>query len=90
MSAGCADELYAGYEALRATMTGSAPASAPRGLALLMSQGLPCWMRAFARVAPPAPQVVADERTVLAGLAGEVVRLLTEMALAGRARLVVS
>jgi len=90
MSGRPADALCAGYEALRAAATGSAVCDTPRGLALLLAQGLPAWMRAWAPLPPPAPIAPAGERTVTAGLGGEMVRLLTEMALGCRARLAAS
>jgi hypothetical protein len=85
-----ADELCAGYEALRAAATGSVVCDTPRGLTLLLTQGLPGWMRAWAPLPPPAPIVPASQRPVGSGVGAEVVRLLTEMALGCRPRLVVS
>ena len=91
MSATPAGELCSGYEALRAVATGSVVAAAPRGLALLLGQGLPAWIRAWAPLPPPAaPRVALGERPVVAGLAGEVVRVLTEMALGCRSELAAS
>lgn len=89
MSGRPADELCAGYEALRAAVTGQAVCDTPRGLTLLLSQGLPAWMGASAPVAAPAPVVPGTERPVAAGVGAEVVRVLTEMALGCRPRLVV-
>jgi hypothetical protein len=85
-----ADELCAGYEALRAAATGQAVCDTPRGLMLMLNQGLPAWMRAWAPLPPAAPIVSAGQRPVTAGVSAEVVRVLTEMALGGRFRLVVS
>lgn len=90
MSGRPADELCVGYEALRAAATGQMVCDTPRGLTLMLSQGLPAWMRAWAPLPPAAPVVPADQRPVAAGVGAEVVRLLTEMALGARIRLVVS
>lgn len=90
MSGRPADELCVGYEALRAAATGQAVCDTPRGLTLMLSQGLPAWMRAWAPLPPAAPVAPAGQRPVAAGVGAEVVRVLTEMALGGRARLVVS
>jgi hypothetical protein len=80
-----ADELCAGYEALRAAATGSVVCDTPRGLTVLLTQGLPGWMRAWASLPPPI--VPAARRPVGSGVGAEVVRLLTEMALGCRPRL---
>ena len=90
MSTRPADELCAGYEALRAAATGSLACDTPRGLALLLSQGLPAWMRAWRPLPAPMPFPPADERPVVPGVGGEVVRVLTEMALGCRTRLAAS
>jgi len=84
------DELCAGYEAVRAAATGQAPCDTPRGLTLLLSQGLPAWMRAWTPLPAPQVSVPADPRPVTTGAGAEVVRVLTEMALGCRSRLVVS
>lgn len=85
-----ADDLCAGYEALRAQAVGGLPADSPRGLAVVLTQGLPAWIRAWAAPSaadlPPAP---AGERSAPGGLGAEVVRLLTEMALGHRARVAI-
>jgi len=76
-----ADDLSAGYEALRAEVVGDVGAASPRGLALVLTHGLPTWIRAWAApptVVPPAP---VGTQVATGGLGGEVVRLLTEMAL---------
>jgi len=77
------DELVCGYEALRAQATGELPAAIPRGLALFLAAGFSAWMKAWAPLTPPAPTAPAPQgdREVRIGLGGEVVRLLTEMAL---------
>jgi len=87
MSGHRADVLWAGYEALRAAATGSSVSDTPRGLALLVAQGLPAWMQAWAPLpALPAP-APAGERPLAAGVGAEMVRLLTEMALGCRSAL---
>jgi hypothetical protein len=84
-----ADDLAAGYEALRARALGGLPAESARGMAVVLAQGLPAWIRAW--TVPPsitpakAPAPPASD----AGLAGEVVRLLTEMVLGGERRLAI-
>jgi hypothetical protein len=90
MSARPADELCAGYEALRAAATGSVVSETPRGLALFLAQGLPAWMRAFCALAPAPPIVAAGERPVASGLGADMVRVLTEMVLGGRTTLAAS
>jgi hypothetical protein len=90
MSPRPADELCAGYEALRAAATGSVVAETPRGLALLLAQGLPGWVRAWSPLPATLPIVAAGDRPALAGLAGEMVHVLTEMALGSRTRLAAS
>jgi hypothetical protein len=85
-----ADDICAGYEALRAQAVGGRPSDSPRGQALVLNQGLPAWIRAWA--APPAvdlPPAPAGPTAAPGGLGAEVVRLLTEMALGGRARLAI-
>jgi hypothetical protein len=79
-----ADELCSGYEALRAAATGWASSETPRGLALLVAQGLPAWIRAWNPLAPSAPSDPAGERPVVSGAGRDVVRVLTEMALGAR------
>lgn len=77
------EELARAYEALRAQATGQLPAATPRGLALFLAAGLPAWMKAWAPLTPPAPTTPRPrgDGEVPVGLDGEVVRLLTEMAL---------
>ncbi|MBO0701316.1 MAG: hypothetical protein J2P38_00150 [Candidatus Dormibacteraeota bacterium] len=79
----CAGDLTAAYEALRAQATGQLPSTTPRGLALCLSAGLPVWMKAWTPLAPQSPPA-APPSDVGASVhaAAEVVRLLTEMALA--------
>ena len=91
MSQLASDNLAAGYEALRAEALGDLPTESPRGLAVILSQGLSGWMRAWAAPAsvPPAPVPTAAPAAG-AGLGAEVVRLLTEMILGGGRRLAIS
>jgi hypothetical protein len=91
MSQPASDNLAAGYEALRAQALGDLPTESPRGLAVILSQGLPGWMRAWAAPSsvPPAP-VPTTSPPAGAGLGAEVVRLLTEMTLGGGRRLAIS
>lgn len=84
------DELCAGYEALRAAATGSMAVDTPRGLALLLAQGLPTWMRAWGPRPAAGPIVPAGDQRVVPGVGAEMVRLLTEMALGCRTRLATS
>jgi hypothetical protein len=90
MSARSAGELCADYEALRATAVGSVVSETPRGLALLLGQGLPAWLRAFGVLAPAPPIVPVGERSVAPGLGADVVRVLTEMVLGCRTTLAAS
>jgi hypothetical protein len=76
-----ADDLSAGYEALRAQVVGDVGADSPRGLALVLTHGLPAWIRAWAAPPPAVPPIPVVGRGATSGLGGEVVRLLTEMAL---------
>ena len=80
-----AEDLTAAYEALRAQATGQVPATTPRGLALCLRAGLPTWMKAWTPLAPqPVPAASVSDAGTLVHTPGEVVRLLTEMALACR------
>src|SRR5215472_4255458 len=80
------DELVRGYEALRAHATGELPAVTPRGLALFLAAGFPVWMKAWTPVTASTPPAPRDDREVRASFGGEVVQLLTEMALGCRRR----
>lgn len=77
-------DLLQAYEGLRAHALGQLPAGTLRGLALFLDGGMPSWMNAWARLAPcstpPAPAGSSD-RPPLDALGGELVRVLTEMAL---------
>jgi hypothetical protein len=76
-----------GYEALRAQATGSRNAS-PRGLALLLSSGLPAWLaawRSLVRAAPAPPPVrLPKEPAATFRLGPELAVLLAEMVLSGQ------
>jgi len=76
-------ELTLGYEALRAQATGALPATTPRGLALFLAAGCPTWITTWTPSAAVAPRIPtrAHDRATPVGLDGEVVQLLTEMAL---------
>jgi hypothetical protein len=85
--AAAAGELMLGYEALRSQAVGVIPGVVPRGLAVLRRAGMVAWMRAL----PPdagdrrSDRPVGARGTVIADLGGELVSVLTEMALgAGR------
>ena len=81
------DDLTAGYEALRAQAVGDLSSQSPRGLALLVSQGLPVWVRAWSAPAPVNPPSPSGLREPASGVGTEVVALLTEMALGHRTTL---
>jgi hypothetical protein len=78
-----AGQLTLAYEALRAQATGQLPPVTPRGLALFLAEGFPAWLNIW------KPEVIAALKTLPApcqqqppaGLGGEMVRVLTEMAL---------
>lgn len=78
-------ELTLAYEALRAQATGQAPPTTPRGLALFLAAGCPTWMNAWKPLVAAVPKIPAAPyhhyREPSVGLGGEVVQLLTEMAL---------
>lgn len=76
-------DLTPAYEALRAQATGELPAVTPRGLALFLAAGFPDWMKAWIPLAPAVPKTPAAPHHLEppVGLGGEVVQLLTEMAL---------
>lgn len=80
-------ELARSYEALRAQAVGELVAVTPRGLAVLRRAGLVTWMTACPPSAPAARREPpgASQATALGGVGGELVSVLTEMALgAGR------
>lgn len=78
------DHLAIGYEALRVQALGDSPADSPRGRAILLDQGMPAWIRAWATppAVPVAPASTKGRSDV--GPGSEIVRLLAEMALGGR------
>jgi hypothetical protein len=79
------DDLSAGYEALRAQAVGGLPTDSPRGRALLLTEGVPAWIGAWAAPsAAPVPPGSAVGRSGPGGMSGEIVRILAEMALGGR------
>lgn len=80
------DEMARGYEALRAQATGELLTVMPRGLALFLAAGFPAWMKAWAPLTPSTTAPPRGDREVRASLGGEVVQLLTEMALGCRRR----
>lgn len=79
-----AEDVTVAYEALRAQATGHLPSTTPRGLALCLSAGLPAWLKAWTPLAPQPPRTPSAERPSAYAYAGDIVRLLTEMALACR------
>lgn len=78
-----AADLEHGYEALRAQAVGEIPNLAPRGLAVFLRRGMPAWMCAC----PPRTRPATSTRPTgdvtaglgLAGVSGELVRLLAAM-----------
>ncbi len=76
-------QLTLAYEALRAQATSQLPATTPRGLALFLMAGFPDWMKAWTPLTPVVPKTPAapHRREPVVGLGGDVVQLLTEMAL---------
>jgi hypothetical protein len=81
-------DLTPAYEALRAQATGELPAVTPRGLALFLAAGFPDWMKAWIPLAPAVPKTLAALHHLEPplGLGGEVVQVLTEMALGCQSR----
>lgn len=85
-------QLVQWYEDLRAQATGQIPAATPRGLSLLLNQGLPAWIAACSLVAPdptPASAVSSASATPARPLAvksAELVGVLTEMVQSGLRR----
>jgi hypothetical protein len=49
--------IDAAYEALRAQALGRSPAESPRGMAVVLAQGVPAWIRAWAAPASGSPWV---------------------------------
>ena len=78
------DQLSAGYEVLRAQSVGERPPDSPRGLALILTQGLPAWIGAWGLPTASLTAVRPGATTAPGASSTEVVRLLTEMALGAR------
>ena len=77
-------DLARGYEALRAPGRRGHPGEAPRGLAVLRRPGLVAWMRALPpEVRGPTDRAIRRRSVAwhLDGLDGELVSVLTEMAI---------
>jgi hypothetical protein len=78
-------QLTLAYEALRAQATGQLPAVTPRGLALFLAEGFPAWLNIWKPLvvvtAPKPPSAPRQQQRPAVGLGGEVVQVLTEMAL---------
>jgi hypothetical protein len=75
-------DFVSAYEALRAQATGEIPAITPRGLSLFLGSGLPTWMKTWAAIAPPKHHIpVRTEAPISAAPTGDLIRVLTEMAL---------
>lgn len=90
MSGRLPDELCTGYEALRAAATGGSLSETPRGLALLLAQGMAAWMRVVCPLPQALPIAPGGARPLAAAAGQEVVRILTEMALGSRRTLATS
>ena len=86
-----AGELERAYEAVRAQAIGAAPHHAPRGLAVLLDRGLAAWIAVYPSSATRASPATASAPAAMTLGApapnSELVRVLTEMALAGGRRL---
>ncbi len=84
-----AAELEESYEALRAQALGEIPSTTPRGLALLLRRGMAAWMRAGQprpRLTPAMAAGHAQADRGVAGVSGELVRLLAAMVLSRQRR----
>lgn len=90
MSRAGAEDLVRGYEALRSQATGGLVVESPCGMAVMVSQGVPSWIRAGVLPSSVTAAPVAPAPSSVPGLGGDVVRLLTEMVLGGGRRLAVS
>lgn len=77
-----AAELTLAYEALRAQATGELPRTTPRGMAVLVAHGCTAWVQAWAALVPMPTMdpPAAVDHDASAGLRGELVHLLAEMA----------
>ena len=88
-----APDLVEQYEALRTFALGHAAAGpAPRGLALVLRQGLPAWITAWAHYAAAGPSTPSPPSSVdrlpapVPALHLEIATLLADMALASLGR----
>jgi hypothetical protein len=73
------EDLAAHYEAIRTVAVQEGMARAGLAAALLVSQGMPAWMRGWRTCAPPASPVRAPTRSATST---DIVSVLAEMALA--------
>jgi len=78
-----AGQLTVAYEAMRAQATGQLPRVTPRGLALFLAEGFPAWLNIWKPVAMVAHRTASAPRRPqpAVGVEGEMVQVLTEMAL---------
>ena len=89
-----AAELEQSYEALRAQAAGEIPSCTPRGLAVFLAHGMSAWMCACPprpRPTPTPPTSPASAENIdagLAGVSGELVRLLAAMVISRQGRCV--
>ena len=76
-------QLTLAYEALRAQAIGELPSVTPRGFALFLAEGSPAWMNTWKPlvVAAPKPASAPRSQQPPVGLGGEIVQVLTQMAL---------
>jgi hypothetical protein len=83
------EEMALAYEALRAAATSRPLAAGPAGLALVLAGGLPGWIKAWQPLEPVSagPVRAGTPPHIPSGLGGDMVQLLTEMALACTRRL---
>jgi hypothetical protein len=73
------EDLAAHYEAIRTVVVQEGMAQAGLAAALLVSQGMPAWMRGWRACTPPSLPVRAPSP---ANTSGELVGVLAQMALA--------
>ncbi|MBI2325647.1 MAG: hypothetical protein HYU87_11900 [Chloroflexi bacterium] len=79
-------EITRAYEAVRAQATGDLAASSPRGLALILDQGLASWIAAWSSRMRGEVATTTSVRTTEASdpVSAELASVLAEMALASR------
>lgn len=78
-------DITRAYEALRAQAIGEATGSGPRGLALILDQGVAAWIRAWSWTARTAVATIASPPASASDPAhAELASVLAEMALATR------